>query len=52
MEHERMVREILGLLESSGETLAIAESCTGGRVTDGLVCIPGASAVVVGGIVA
>src|SRR5690625_86804 len=45
-------RDLLALLESRGETLAFAESLTGGLLTDAFVTIPGASAVVRGGITA
>lgn len=45
-------RDLLSLLGGRGWTLGVAESLTGGRVTSSLVAVPGASAVVRGGIVA
>jgi nicotinamide-nucleotide amidase len=42
---------VLGLLERAGQTLATAESCTGGLVSSNLTEIPGSSAVFLGGIV-
>lgn len=44
--------EIVRLLTASHRTLAAAESLTGGRVISALVDVPGASAVVRGGVVA
>jgi nicotinamide-nucleotide amidase len=44
--------EIVRLLTASHRTVAIAESLTGGRVIAALVDVPGASAVVRGGVVA
>jgi nicotinamide-nucleotide amidase len=44
--------QVLELLGSRGETLAVAESLTGGLICAVLTDIPGASAVVRGGIVA
>jgi nicotinamide-nucleotide amidase len=44
--------EILGLMRSRGQTLAVAESLTGGMVAAALTDIPGASVVVRGGVVA
>lgn len=43
---------LLAELKGRGETLAIAESCTGGHIAAALVDIPGASEVLLGGIVA
>ena len=39
-------------LQQSGETLAVAESCTGGSLGEMLTSIPGSSAYFLGGIIA
>jgi len=44
--------EILGVLRMSGQTLAVAESLTGGLVAAALTDVPGSSAAFRGGIVA
>ncbi len=44
--------QIVRLLTASHRTVAVAESLTGGRVIAALVDVPGASAVVRGGVVA
>jgi nicotinamide-nucleotide amidase len=43
---------LIGLLGARGETLAVAESCTGGLVGARLTAIPGSSRVFVGGVIA
>jgi nicotinamide-nucleotide amidase len=44
--------ELVALLRRRGWTLAVAESLTGGAVTSAVVSVPGASAVLRGGVVA
>ena len=44
--------ELVALLTARGQTLGCAESLTGGLLTDAIVQVPGASRVLMGGIVA
>ncbi len=46
-----LAARILAALSAAGETLATAESCTGGRVATEITAVPGASAVFTGGAV-
>ncbi len=43
---------VLALLEERNESLAVAESCTGGRISAAITAVPGASRHFLGGIVA
>ncbi len=47
-----LAETIITLLEERKETLAVAESCTGGKLGDNLTSIPGVSNVFKGGIIA
>jgi nicotinamide-nucleotide amidase len=51
-EARELARQAIGLLEAGGQTLAVAESLTGGMLAAALTAIPGASAVFRGGVVA
>jgi nicotinamide-nucleotide amidase len=44
--------QIIGLLTARGQTLAVAESLTGGLLAAALTSVPGASAVFRGGVIA
>lgn len=47
-----MIPELVGILKERGETLAFAESCTGGKLSGQLVSLEGVSSVYLGSIVA
>jgi nicotinamide-nucleotide amidase len=49
---ESLAEAVLRLARKRGLQLAVAESCTGGRVAAELTAVPGASEVFVGGVVA
>ena len=53
MEFEKKVlsREILQHLYGSGLTLGTAESCTGGRIAESIIAVPGSSEYFKGGII-
>jgi nicotinamide-nucleotide amidase len=53
MEFENKIisREIQENLYSTGKTLATAESCTGGRIAESIIAVPGASEYFKGGII-
>jgi nicotinamide-nucleotide amidase len=44
--------QIHRLLQARGETIAVAESCTGGRIAAALTAVPGSSKSFLGGVVA
>lgn len=50
-ENKIISREISALLYEKGKTLGTAESCTGGRIAEAIVAIPGASNYFKGSIV-
>lgn len=47
-----LAAQVVGALRDAGQTLAVAESLTGGAVTAAVVDVPGASTVLRGGVVA
>jgi len=51
LESKILSREIQSRLYSEGMTLGTAESCTGGRIAEAIVAVPGASDYFKGGIV-
>jgi len=51
VEEETLESVIIHALTSSGKTLALAESCTGGYIAHRLTNVPGASAVLLAGLV-
>ena len=47
-----LAEEVIRILSSKGKTVAVAESFTGGSVCSALVSVPGASSVLIDGVVA
>lgn len=52
VDSETIESSVNALLQRSGATIAVAESCTGGRIASALTAIPGASKSFLGGIIA
>ena len=54
MEFESKIisRQIGDILYASGYTIGTAESCTGGRISEAIMAIPGSSNYYKGGVVA
>ncbi|MGL5955806.1 MAG: CinA family protein [Brevinema sp.] len=50
--HKELCQKVIEVLSSKQKTLFTAESCTAGLITASLVDIPGASATLLGGLVA
>ena len=50
-ENKILSREISQLIWENGKTLGTAESCTGGRIAESIIAMPGASNYFKGGIV-
>ena len=51
-DEQSLAAVVLELLRERGQTLAVAESCTGGGIGAALAAIPGASDVFLGGVIA
>ena len=43
LENKILSKEIQQLLYDNGKTLGTAESCTGGRIAESIIAVPGAS---------
>ncbi len=48
---EQLAQRLLAILKEKNETLAVAESCTGGLLGGALTAVPGASAAFLGGVI-
>ena len=51
LENKIISREIGDILYASGLSVGTAESCTGGRIAEGIIAIPGASNYFKGGVI-
>ena len=51
-DHASLASVVHDLLQTGGNTIAVAESCTGGRISAALTAVPGSSRSFLGGIVA
>lgn len=49
---EEVAREVGSLLAGRGQSLAVGESCTGGRLADLITAVPGSSRYFLGGVIA
>jgi nicotinamide-nucleotide amidase len=52
IDEQSLAAVVLELLRERGQTLAVAESCTGGGIGAALAAVPGASDVFLGGVIA
>ena len=52
VDEQNLAAVVLELLRERGQTLAVAESCTGGGIGAALAAVPGASDVFLGGVIA
>ncbi|MCB1101553.1 MAG: CinA family nicotinamide mononucleotide deamidase-related protein [Kiritimatiellae bacterium] len=52
LSHDTVASVVADLLTGSGQTLAVAESCTGGGLGEQLTALPGSSRFFVGGVIA
>ncbi len=50
-ENKILSREIQQLVYEAGKTLGTAESCTGGRIAESIIAVPGASEYFKGGVI-
>lgn len=51
LETKVLSRKIQEVLYESGKTLGTAESCTGGRIAEAIISVPGASQYFKGGVI-
>lgn len=51
LENKILSKEIQQLLYDNGKTLGTAESCTGGRIAEAIIAVPGASNYFKGGVI-
>ena len=51
LEQKILAKEIQQILYDNGKTLGTAESCTGGRIAEAIIAVPGASNYFKGGVI-
>lgn len=51
LEQKVLAKEIQQILYDNGKTLGTAESCTGGRIAEAIIAVPGASNYFKGGVI-